>query len=803
MKEFNQQTQALCILMLLSFSICTAQNSSFNLIEVNSNYLNLDFQESRRDSLIQWQERVVLHIANEQTEKDKLVFFKGYLISGLSQNRYSPSKVLHVELIDVAGEVIKKQSHKILDGMVVGSLELPKKVARGNYYVRAYTRWMQNYGADFYAKEEVWIGESADNPNKAGSKVDVGMFPEGGTILNGYENRVVFKMEHTTANNAVEFGKILDDKNNQVARVSKYSKTIGTAIYTPIKDREYRLALADGTTFPMPKAQDNGFLLRVNNQDASEVKIEVTASSSLAKTAVKLIGVSGGIRYFEEPLNFKASPIAEIKFSKESIPHGVLMLAIINQEGVTLAQRPIWIAAEELYVAIDAVGSDTGGSSYRIKVTDKNNAPVKTTLALSANRELGFVDKPVELHTIHQPMVFRYPEVDDMSKDLMDRKKRFLNDLNVLVSDFGLDSRHLDELSFDKDIKFPIQRGLEFTGYAYDLDNKLLVNTTIQIMSKSSNETLVAEKKTDATGLLRLDEMQINGNATLVFRTAGNNTTSRLVKLQPVSYENEEKHFSSTNSSKTQQLNRIDELTFGQPMNADKLIELDEVQVSENKKRNASPSVYGIDVSALRTKYQDLKKPRSLAIMLSEMPGVAVAGIGDFYPSVRINRAVGGGPILFVLDGVPLSQGMDGQGLSRGSAVGNSLRPIMDMVSDNDIERVELLVGAEAAIYGVRAAGGVILIYTVSGASENVRRKDGQLVMRGYEPIFEFETYLKDRSKREIEKSNLLYWNPWLETDENGEVVIEIPASSQIDKMIIEASIITTDGKIGSLHVLF
>ena len=138
-----------------------------------------------------------------------------------------------------------------------------------------------------------------------------------------------------------------------------------------------------------------------------------------------------------------------------------------------------------------------------------------------------------------------------------------------------------------------------------------------------------------------------------------------------------------------------------------------------------------------------------------------------------------------------------------GTASSSPLSQIMAMANDRDIERIELLKGPEASIFGSRAAGGVFIIYTRTGNElEYVRRKDGQLVFEGYTTTLDFEEYKESLSRRKEEKINLLYWNPQLETDENGEATITIPLPSDNSGIKIEASTISLDGKIGIASII-
>jgi len=81
------------------------------------------------------------------------------------------------------------------------------------------------------------------------------------------------------------------------------------------------------------------------------------------------------------------------------------------------------------------------------------------------------------------------------------------------------------------------------------------------------------------------------------------------------------------------------------------------------------------------------------------------------------NSIAGGSEPLFVVDGVPVNNGAPGSTSLKGSYdFGNRINDI----NPNDIASISVLKGASAsALYGSRAANGVILITTKSGSSEN------------------------------------------------------------------------------------
>src|SRR5258708_3498303 len=97
------------------------------------------------------------------------------------------------------------------------------------------------------------------------------------------------------------------------------------------------------------------------------------------------------------------------------------------------------------------------------------------------------------------------------------------------------------------------------------------------------------------------------------------------------------------------------------------------------------------------------------------------SGVLGSAAAVRIRGASsisGGGSPLYVVDGVPLNDGANGN-YSTAQGAGAVLNPLVDL-NPNDVESMTVLKDASAvAIYGSRGANGVILIKTKRGAANS------------------------------------------------------------------------------------
>ncbi|MGA0556101.1 SusC/RagA family TonB-linked outer membrane protein [Larkinella sp. VNQ87] len=129
----------------------------------------------------------------------------------------------------------------------------------------------------------------------------------------------------------------------------------------------------------------------------------------------------------------------------------------------------------------------------------------------------------------------------------------------------------------------------------------------------------------------------------------------------------------------------------------------------------------------------DLVKAKALNPELSmqgRLPGVFVStpgGAPNARPVVRIRgvNTLGFNDPLYVIDGVPVTEYGNGAPQSGNSAQATDIRGsinILNLINPNDIESISVLKDASsAAIYGVRAANGVVLITTKRGKAGRPR----------------------------------------------------------------------------------
>ena len=132
----KKQFYTLLFLLLATFAALRAQ-SPLDTLAMRAIMVNQLFP----------QERVYLHFDNTAYYLGETMWFKAYVTSGLADEEKPQSRVLYVELCAPEGYVVETKKYKLDEnGRCNGEFELKPSLLSGYYEVRAYTRYMLNWG---------------------------------------------------------------------------------------------------------------------------------------------------------------------------------------------------------------------------------------------------------------------------------------------------------------------------------------------------------------------------------------------------------------------------------------------------------------------------------------------------------------------------------------------------------------------------------------------------------------------------------------------------------------------------------
>ena len=383
------------------------------------------FAQSRIDSValramqvgrVMQQERVYLHFDNTAYYLGETIWFKAYTTFGTDDRPSTLSKVLYVELVAPEGYIVKTNKYKLDEkGSCYGEFELNPLYLSGYYEIRAYTRYMLNWGKDavFSRVFPVFDKVNADNwdfknmlDRRRGfsekgewvsaelPEATLDFFPESGHLVAGIESKVAYELRENDGLFSEEKITIFENNAPLLETVPSHMGK-GSFAFTPKKGAKYRAEAViknkDGKskkqTFKLPEIAEEGVVMSVAEKGDS---ISITIRNNIAEnTDIGFAILYRGAMGFYKKLN-SSEKTKSFSIARNSLPEGVNRAVLFTDEKTPLAERQFFIMHDEL--------QNSGRETVKLNVTANGyhvhnlNANEYEKITLRISREDG---KPI------------------------------------------------------------------------------------------------------------------------------------------------------------------------------------------------------------------------------------------------------------------------------------------------------------------------------------------------------------------------------------------------------------------------
>ena len=329
----------------------------------------LDSLQTLLQTKVQVQEKVYVQTDNNCYFVGDTLWYKAFVLRADNNKPTNMSKLLYVELLSPDGVVVERQRIVVSNkGVTCGQFALQDSLYSGYYEIRAYTRWMLNFNVThrdytlddkhlFYnnnmAKDffREWNGLYSrvlpifSKPKQKGNydgkymygrpkqevefvekpKLKVRFYPEGGTLLEGVQNRVAFDICDNDGQALQISGSLDDGTKLQPAYMGR-----GTFLVTPNGQKATFRWNDKEWTFKLPKSQAEGVALVLDKGKAKWASRGV----SVAAYAVMC---RGKLYLFERTSSTSAS------LAMDKLPSGVNELMLLDADAKVLASRLFFV----------------------------------------------------------------------------------------------------------------------------------------------------------------------------------------------------------------------------------------------------------------------------------------------------------------------------------------------------------------------------------------------------------------------------------------------------------------------------
>ena len=335
------------------------------------------------------QEKVYLHFDNMGYFENETLWFKAY-VTRTDNGRFSDlSKVLYVELLNPMGDVIRTHKYPIDSlGMSHGDMKLDTLLGSGFYEVRAYTRYMTNWGtnavfsrvfpvfkkpktegdySDLNINGGLYKHREPNNRDKTDSlyletinngidvrnlmtTVSAQFYPEGGDLVVGKRCRVAMMVVDDNGRPYESEGFVMNEVGDVLASVE--TDSLGKGLFEVVPDSgkltfQIRNLKKSGKNqvqyFTLPQAKREGCALRVDAVN-EQMLATLQCTDGICGNMLGYVLMHNGNIIRCDTIN--AMPLMEIELDRQAMPEGVNQMTVFNSRGEIMAERLFFICPQ-------------------------------------------------------------------------------------------------------------------------------------------------------------------------------------------------------------------------------------------------------------------------------------------------------------------------------------------------------------------------------------------------------------------------------------------------------------------------
>ena len=754
-----------------------------------------------------------LHLNQAAYAAGETVWFKAYVADAARHLHDSLSRVLYVDVVSPAGRrVLLRRTLALRGGLAHGHLDLPDTLAQGIYTVRAYTHWMRNADEQLFFSRRVPVWQAAPPDADAASasaakaaptrraaaraaapvRPDVQFFPEGGDYVASLATVVGVKALDPTGAGLAVRGEILDDQNQVQASFSTPALGMSTFSFTPTPGRRYRarVTLPAGTTadYPLPAVLPSGWVMTTREIGSSYkvfIRHQSAAGAPAKPVGLRLLAHVRGVPVYVGQGQIEGKETFAATLPKDKLPAGVLHLTLFDEQQVPRAERLAFVPdTSPLRVTVRPDKPAYGpreAVTVDVDVRTAAGAPAAAELSLAVASEsglpaIGTSDATIESHLLLTSELKGYVENPGYYFRSPTPETRFALDHLLLTQGWSrfVWRELLTPASPTANFRFPPEQSLTLGGQLVRGNQKPVPNGAVTLLEGDSKSVSVGQ--TDAAGFFLFTGFsgQDSSRVLVQARTekGGSNVLVQLNELWPLPAKPRPLPLLAAPALApevavySQRSRRQQVLEQQYSPDPSRSIMLRNVTVKGSRPtepprdpRSIHGSVSNViklsDIPAANT-YFDI-----FQLIQGRVPGVQITRNGGSYNVLirGVSSITGSSQPLFLLDGMPIS---DADAL-----VG--IPPVI-------VERIEILKGAAAAIYGSRGGNGVIAVFTKRGNPDYDYAKEpaaGVVVRRlpAYHRAREFYAPRYDKASpanRPDPRATTLYWLPRLQVPASG-----------------------------------
>lgn len=766
----------------ISFLLMTGISGHSSLMASEQNAGTIALNNLQAYEYMLPQQKVYLHTDKESYFSGERLWFKAY-VTDLAQLKPDDTTTnLNVELINMDGKYLNLSLMPVENGLAYGDILLPDSMHEGSYFIRAYTDWMRNFDDGFYFEKEITVRNYReknfisrreirqsrnfnDELHEKEAIMQFGIFPEGGNLVAGLENRVAFKAANALGKGVAASGVLQDNSGTEILTFETIHDGMGRFSFIPEQEMAYKAIVrfehGGEMEYALPSIADQGYILRTDHSERGLViRAEATPGKS---TEISIIAhTRGRVQFFLEAILDNYVFETTIPFSE--LPDGINHITLFDRNG-PVAERLAFVY-ENGYRNVELSGHGDG-----LRLTFDLPAGVTGSYSLAAVSGGG------QGETEHTEHIASYLLLTSDLEGMVYNPSYYLSSSGSEVqqaADLLMMTHGWRRFDWDQII------ARDFPEIIHEPAEGLVVSGKVESLSRShSFGNIPVMLTTTVTGRrIYNTETDRRGN----FRFTGLDYEN--IFMGEISIETSA---SRRNYDIQLDIRQQDDIQYGMSFLTPTRMVLER---GDNWSRTSRPDYY---ISA-----EKRAQPRGSRGYYGEPDQVVhIDELPTHYHSMHdlLRTNIRG---LTIRDGMIYLRGpisMQGSSLPAFIVDGN----MVDMGAfmgqrPEELDRIEVLSGSSAAILGVRGASGALISYSKTA---DTRRPGFEFAIQGYNTATEFyDSMIHTSQYQEYGVPKTLWWEPNIVPGSDGTVEISLPGNLRLENAVIVIEGIDEEGNL-------
>jgi TonB-dependent SusC/RagA subfamily outer membrane receptor len=755
-------------------------------------------------------EKVFLHIDRELYSPGEKIWFKTYLVNGLTHQLLPGYKNIFVQLVSEEGKVISDRIILSIKGTAQGEFLIGDSIPDGQYFIRAYTKYLENFGEESYFHEKIMISNAFNTSGiqkspDAKNKIDVSFWPESGNLVLNAMNYIAFKAVSETGKSLEISGKVIDENDSIITTFRTDFQGMGKLVMMPLENKSYsaRIDQYPGFIYRFMDFQNNGFSLHYKD-DGKNLLFTISRNFKRTdKSRIYLVASHKGVVLFYREMEISSLNSA-LKIGKNIFPPGISKITLLDPGFNELAERLVFINDKTVFFKLKINGTQfttRNRVDIRLDFLPEDDDTIHSTLSVAVvNRD--YLHAGGSIQTMKS-----YLLLDSELRGAIENPSSFFSDegtvsstekLDLLMMIQGWRSYTWNELNtyrFEK-LKGWNDAGLTVEGYVKALlKNRPVIGGEV-VLGPFSGNMLFEQTRTDSLGRFKFDRLYLMDSALIILNAKSEKERAN-TEIIPDNVFPFQQSVPALSLQKAYPWQSVPMMFYRddyyRQLKREEFIPekgsilLGEVKVIglRKEKEDGHFRIYGEPDNSLKIKEEDYAYQNILDYLQGKVAGVIISG-----DQISIR---GGGTPLFLLDGIEVDDLM--------------FNALVIHIPMNDIDKIEVLKGgANLALFGSKGANGVIAVYTKKG-DVNVEMKryiKGRITqrVRGFRKPSRFyspQYTMENINNPKPDYRPTLYWEPALQMAGN-QAVFSFYTSDELSDYSVIVEGISKNGKICSVR---